>query len=166
MEFQEAKDKFITHWGTLATQWGINRTMAQIHALLLISPEALSTDQIMEELQISRGNANLSLRQLMQWGIVFKELKTGDRKDYFYAEKDIWKMANTIAKERKKREIDPVLDVLQELKSEEFYENEEQKEFQKAMSNLHEFVDTTSNAFNTMVQNKNWINTFFIKMLS
>ncbi len=166
MEFTEAKIKFITHWGTLATQWGINRTMAQIHALLLISPAPLSTDEIMEELQISRGNANSNVRQLIQWGIVFKELKPGDRKEYFYAEKDMWKMANTISKERKKREIDPVISVLSELKKEDFTENEEQKEFQKTMTNLHDFVDTTSNAFNTMVQNKDWINKFFIKMLS
>ncbi len=166
MEFIQAKQKFINHWGTLATQWGINRTMAQIHALLLVSPEALSTDEIMEELQISRGNAHSNLQQLMQWGIVFKELKTGDRKDYFYAEKDIWKMANTISKERKKREIDPVLSVLEELQNENFNESKEEKEFQKTMSDLYDFVDTSSNAFNTMVKNKDWINRFFIKMLS
>ncbi len=166
MEFPEAKEKFINHWGTLATQWGINRTMAQIHALLLISPESLTTDTIMEELKISRGNANSNLRQLIQWGIVYKELKPGDRKEYFYAEKDIWKMANTISKERKKREIDPVLGVLEEIHQGDYGPSKEAQEFQERIGDLYDFVDTTSNAFNAMVKNKDWINKFLIKMLS
>ncbi len=166
MEFSEAKQKFINHWGTLASQWGINRTMAQIHALLLIAPEPLTTDEVMEELQISRGNANTNLRNLIHWGIVFKELKAGDRKEYFYAEKDIWKMANTISKERKKREIDPVISTLEELQSANLGSSKEEKEFQHRISELHDFVDTTSSAFNTMVKNKDWINKFLIKMLT
>ncbi|RYF71640.1 MAG: transcriptional regulator, partial [Cytophagaceae bacterium] len=110
MEFAEAKDKFIQTWGTLATQWGINRTMAQIHALLMISPDSLDTDTIMAELQISRGNANMNIRDLMDWGLVFKKLKSGERREFFYAEKDIWKVARQVVKERRRREIAPVLD--------------------------------------------------------
>ena len=90
MDLQEGKEKFIQSWGALGSNWGINRTMAQIHALLLISPEALSADEIMKELQISRGNANMNIRALIDWGLVYKELKTGERKEYFVAEKDIW----------------------------------------------------------------------------
>ena len=83
MEFKESKEKFIQSWGVLGSSWGINRTMAQIHALLLISPEILSTEEIMDELQISRGNANMNIRGLMDWGIVTKHFKTGERKDFF-----------------------------------------------------------------------------------
>ncbi len=75
MEWQEGKDKFLQSWGTLGTSWGINRTMAQIHALMMISPNALSADEVMEELQISRGNANMNIRALMDWGLVYKELR-------------------------------------------------------------------------------------------
>ena len=80
--FSEAKEKYIQTWGTFATNWGINRTMAQVHALLLATGKPLSTDEVMEGLQISRGNANMNLRALMDWGIVRKEFVKGDRKEY------------------------------------------------------------------------------------
>jgi DNA-binding transcriptional regulator GbsR (MarR family) len=116
MKYNEAKNKFIQTWGTLGSSWGISRTMAQVHALLLISPEPLSTEEIMEDLKISRGNTNMTVRDLIDWGLVFKELKAGERKEFFRAEKDIWKVAKQIIKERRKREIEPVLSVLEELK--------------------------------------------------
>src|SRR5690349_15247451 len=99
MELKEAKEKFIHAWGTLATNWGINKTMAQVHALLLVSPEPLNAEEIMAELNISRGNANMNLRDLMDWGIVSKIHKSGERREYFWAEKDIWEVAKQIAKE-------------------------------------------------------------------
>lgn len=117
MELQEAKNRFVQAWGTLATQWGINRTMAQIHALLMISPEALTTEDLMAQLQISRGNVSMNLRDLMDWGLVFKELRPGERKEYFFAEKDAWKVAKQVAKERRKRELEPVVKLLDELKN-------------------------------------------------
>lgn len=117
MKYPEAKDKFIQTWGTLGSSWGISRTMAQVHALLLISPDALSTEEVMDDLKISRGNANMTLRELMDWGLVYKELKAGERKEFFRAEKDIWKVAKQIIKERRRREIEPVLSVLEELKN-------------------------------------------------
>ncbi|MEQ8808221.1 MAG: helix-turn-helix domain-containing protein [Imperialibacter sp.] len=87
MEYNEAKRKFIEAWGTLGSSWGINRAMAQMHALLLISTKPLSTEDIMEELQISRGNVNMNIRALMDWGIVQKEHKIGERKEFFSADK-------------------------------------------------------------------------------
>src|SRR3954471_20846731 len=99
MELKEAKDKFLNAWGTLGSNWGINRTMAQIHALLLISPNSLSAEEIMEDLKISRGNANMNLRDLIDWGLIYKEIKAGERKEFFHAEKDIWKAAKQIIKE-------------------------------------------------------------------
>lgn len=116
MKLDEAKQQFLQSWGVLGSGWGINRTMAQIHALLLISPEPLSADEVMEELQISRGNANMNLRELINWGIVEKVLKPGERREYFLAEKDIWKVAMRIVKERKRRELDPIVEVLDGLK--------------------------------------------------
>ena len=115
MEWQEGKDKFLQAWGTLGTSWGINRTMAQIHALLMISPEARSADDVMDELKISRGNANMNIRALMDWGLVYKELRAGDRREYFIAEKDMWKVVRQIILNRKKKELDPMLKVLDEI---------------------------------------------------
>ena len=112
MEFSDAKQKFIQSWGILGTSWGINRAMAQIHALLLISPRSLSTDEIMEELNISRGNANMNIRALIDWGIVFKEIRPGERKEFFYSEKYIWGVAKQIMKERRRNELEPVVKVL------------------------------------------------------
>ncbi len=116
MHLHEAKVRFIHTWGTLATQWGINRTMAQIHALLLTSPRPLSTDQIMEQLQISRGNANMNIRSLIDWGLLYKEIRAGIRREYFRAEKDMWAVTRKIIRERKKREIDPLSEMLNDIK--------------------------------------------------
>jgi DNA-binding transcriptional regulator GbsR (MarR family) len=115
MTLQEGKEKFIQSWGTLGSNWGINRTMAQIHALLLISQEALSADDIIEELQISRGNANMNIRALIDWGLVYKELKPGERREFFVAEKDMWEVVKNIIIQRKKRELEPMLRVLDEI---------------------------------------------------
>src|SRR3954470_6775305 len=115
MELAEGKLKFIEAWGKLGSEWGINRTMAQVHALLLISPDALSAEEIMEELNISRGNVNMNVRELMDWGLIEKIHKSGERKEYFWAEKDIWKITKQVAKERKRRELEPVLKILEQL---------------------------------------------------
>ncbi|TAF67845.1 MAG: transcriptional regulator [Cytophagales bacterium] len=115
MNIEEAKEQFIQIWGTWGTNWGINRTMAQIHALLLSSTEALCTEDIMQQLNISRSNANTNIHELLNWGLIFKEVKTGDRKEYFSAEKDIWQMSLKIIKERKKRELDNVQKNLQQI---------------------------------------------------
>ena len=109
MELQEAKKQFVSAWGSFGTNWGINRTMAQIHALLLVSHEPVSADDVMRELNISRGNVNMNLRELINWGLVDRVILTGERKEFFTAEKDIWKVARTIVKERKKRELEPML---------------------------------------------------------
>lgn len=116
MEVKEAKDRFIHTWGTLSTQWGINRTMSQIHALLLLADDALNADEIMAELQISRGNVNMNLRELISWGLIHKQLIPGERKEYFVAEKDMWKVTRQISRERKRRELDPLIDAMDEIK--------------------------------------------------
>ena len=111
---QEAKARFIDSWGEMGPKWGIPRTMAQIHALLMISHDPLSTDDVMRELGVSRGNANMSLRSLVDWGLIRRVSVRGDRKEYFQSEKDVWNMFCRIARERKKREIEPVIATMQE----------------------------------------------------
>ena len=115
MKLPEAKQQFISSWGAFGTHWGINRTMAQIHALLLINPDPLTQDYIMDELNISRGNTNMNIRELINWGLVERVLLPGERKEYFSAEKDIWKVVKQIVKERKKRELEPMLKLLDQL---------------------------------------------------
>ncbi len=88
MKYPEARAKFIETWGILGSQWGVNKSIAQIQAVLLISPMPLSTDDIMKELTISRGNVNMSIRTLLDWGIIYKKAIAGDRKEYFVAEKN------------------------------------------------------------------------------
>jgi DNA-binding transcriptional regulator GbsR (MarR family) len=135
MKLEQAKEKYIQTWGSLASSWGINKTMAQVHALLLVSTEPLSTEQIMEYLKISRGNVNMNVRALIDWGIVNKEFISGERKEFFSADKDIWELFKQITKERKKREIEPVLKVLDELKNIED-NSDEAKEFKQVLEDL------------------------------
>ena len=104
-----AIDRFVHLWGEMASAWGINRTMAQLHALLYASGTPLDTDAIMARLDISRGNANVNLRQLVDWGLVGKVRIDGSRKDYFVAEQDVWALTATIIREREKRELRPVV---------------------------------------------------------
>lgn len=146
MQLSEAKEKYIQTWGTLATNWGINRTMAQVHALLLAEGKPLSTDEVMEMLEISRGNANMNLRNLMDWGLVRKELMKGDRKEYFFAERDMWYLFKQLVKERKKREIEPVLSSISELKNVD-ENSEEAKRFTDLMV---EMENVTGKVFNIM----------------
>jgi DNA-binding transcriptional regulator GbsR (MarR family) len=140
MKYGEAKEKFIETWGILGSQWGVNKTMAQIQALLLIAPKPLSTDDIMEELAISRGNANMSIRQLVDWGIIYKKTIAGDRKEYFIAEKDVWKWSHKVGAVRKQRELNPAIELLKEIaNSKEIGKTEEEKEFAKQIKELNAF---------------------------
>lgn len=111
-----AQDRFIATWGQMGSAWGISRTMAEVHALLFITAEALCTDDVMDRLHISRGNASMSLRALEDWGIVRRVHRRGDRKEYFESEPDVGAMFKTIARERKKREIDPLVHSLYEVR--------------------------------------------------
>ncbi|MBA9074785.1 DNA-binding transcriptional regulator GbsR (MarR family) [Flavobacterium gossypii] len=166
MEFKEAKNKFIQTWGALGSQWGINKTMAQIHALLMISPEPLSMEDIMEELLISRGNASMNLRALMDWGIVYKEYKSGERKEFFTAEKDLDELAVKIAQERSKREIKPALRVLKDVSSIKGNETKETKHFVDQTSKLYDFVLKADNMIDKVTEFKdNWIGRLVMKIM-
>lgn len=111
-ELRQAQDLFIRRWGEMGATWGINRTMAEIHALLYIVGQPQCTDDVMERLNISRGNTSMSLRALCDWGIIRRLHKRGDRKEYFESLTDVWEIFSLIAAERKRREMDPVLETI------------------------------------------------------
>jgi DNA-binding transcriptional regulator GbsR (MarR family) len=166
MNITEAKQKFIEQWGILATQWGINRTMAQVHALLLISDKNMSTDDIMTALSISRGNANMNVRELMNWSLVRKVIAPGDRKEYFTAEKDMWKVAMNIMEQRKKRELDPMVKLLDELsKVEGDKRNLEIKSFADSMNSIKKFSEQADKIMGVMIKaEENWFWGSFLKI--
>ncbi len=167
MQYEEGKRQFIQTWGKLGSEWGINRTMAQVHALLLISPRPLSTEQVMEELSISRGNANMNLRDLLDWNLVHKELVPGDRKEYFVAEKDIWEVAKRIARERKRREIEPVKQVLERLQAVEGDpDRPEVQEFTQRMAQLNGFVGKMDSSFDALLRaDESWFFSTLLKLM-
>ncbi|MFC4994189.1 GbsR/MarR family transcriptional regulator [Rubritalea tangerina] len=145
--FKETKEAFIAQWGALGSSWGISRTMAQVHALLMVSPEPMSTDEVMDELVISRGNAHTNLKELVGWGLIRIVVKKGERKEFFEAEKDVWKMFTMVLKERQRREIDPALSLLQDCaENTEGETSAEGMAFHQQMKELEEFAQLASNA--------------------
>jgi DNA-binding transcriptional regulator GbsR (MarR family) len=165
MTLEEGKDKFIQSWGALGSSWGINRTMAQIHALLLISPDTLSADDIMDDLKISRGNANMNIRALIDWGLVYKKLKTGERKEYFEAEKDMWKVVKQIIIQRKKKELEPMLRVLDEISSVQG-DDQESQEFAEVIRDIKLFSSKADSTLDSLVNaDSNWFVGTFMKMI-
>jgi DNA-binding transcriptional regulator GbsR (MarR family) len=153
MELPEAKQKFIEAWGKLGSEWGVNRTMAQVHALLLLSPYALTTEDIMESLSISRGNANMTLRELMSWGLVEKQLKAGERKEYFFADKNTWNIARQVAKERRKRELDPIIKILDELaKVEGDKKDPAYRTFNTSVTDINKLAKNVDKTLETMLK--------------
>ena len=167
MNLKEARARFIQAWGTLGSNWGINRTMTQVHALLLISPEPLSAEEIMKELNISRGNANMNLRELIQWGLVKKEFKTGERREYFFAEKDIYKAFRLIVKERRRRELEPIFEVLDELsRYEGDSKNKDVKAFTNMLDQIHDFAHKADHALEVVIKSdENWFANTLLKLL-
>lgn len=167
MEFAEAKNKFVQTWGALGSQWGINKTMAQIHALLMVSAEPLSMEDIMEDLQISRGNASMNLRALMDWGIVYKEFKQGERREFFTAEKDLDELAVKIAQERSKREIKPALKVLKEISTAVKEDKTvEARHFTEQTTKLYDFVLKADNMLEKATEYKdNWLAGLVMKLM-
>jgi len=165
MELQEGRDKFIQSWGTLGSNWGINRTMAQIHALLLLAHEPLSADDIMAQLKISRGNANMNIRALMDWGLVYKELKPGERKEFFVAEKDMWDVVKKVIEQRKKKELEPMLKVLNEVSNVKGDLPEEQ-EFSKVVKDIQLFSNKADSTLDSLIKaDSNWFVGTFMKMI-
>ncbi|MEZ5045372.1 MAG: transcriptional regulator [Chitinophagaceae bacterium] len=160
MKLNEAKQQFVQLWGAFGGAWGINKTMAQVHALLLVSTDSLSTEDIMNELSISRGNANMNVRELMAWNLVYKDFKQGERKEFFKAEKDMWEVATRIAKERKRREIQPLIASLNMLTDiDEDKRVKEVKEYVDMLNSIHSIVSKMDSAVDTLIKTEE--NKFF-----
>ncbi|NNC85781.1 MAG: transcriptional regulator [Bacteroidia bacterium] len=165
MKYEQAKNKFIQSWGTLGTNWGINRTMAQIHALLLVSTKSLSTEEIMHELKVSRGNANMNIRALMDWGLAEKELKPGQRKEYFFTNKDIHETSRKIIENRRKKEIDPVLKIMQELEGFKGTDKDS-KELRKIVSEINKLTGVLNKMVSKyMNSDSNWLFKSLVKIM-
>jgi DNA-binding transcriptional regulator GbsR (MarR family) len=165
MNLQEKKEKFVQSWGSIGSNWGINRTMAQIHALLLISPKPMSAMEIKQELQISVGNANMNIRALIDWGLVHKELIPGQRKEFFVAEKDMWEVVKRIIIQRKKKELEPILRILNEV-SDVDETNQDAEEFIKIIKELEAYSTKVDNTLDTLIKaDSNWFVGTFMKMI-
>ena len=165
MNLTEHQQKFIHTWGTLGTNWGINKTMAQLHALLLISEKAMSTEEMMDVLQISRGNTNMNVRALVEWGLASKEMISGDRKDFYSAKKDIWVIARQIAQQRRKRELEPVIAALMELKK-ETPKDAEHLELLDRVNDLEDFSIKVDSMLEKFVKSdENWFYKVLLKLV-
>ncbi|MDZ4832100.1 MAG: transcriptional regulator [Phycisphaerae bacterium] len=112
LELAASQDRFIALWGEMASRWGVPRTVAETHALLFVHSEPLDVESIMQRLRISRGNASMTLRTLVEWGIISRQMQRGERREFFRAEQDVWRLFATVARARKRREIDPLLEGL------------------------------------------------------
>ena len=166
MNYNDAKHRFISTWGSLGTLWGINKAMAQIQALLFITPKPLSMEDIMEDLKISRGNTSMNLRQLIDWGIVTKEIIPGERKEFFTTEKDVQELARIIAKERSRREIKPVIKVLQDVSSIKDDGHNNTRELIKQTKALHQLTQDLDSLMNKLVdQKQNWLTKSIFKLM-
>ena len=165
MELDEGKQKFIQSWGTLGSDWGINRTMAQIHALLLIAPESLSAMEVKDSLNISMGNTNMNIRALIDWGLVYKKLKPGERKEFFEAEKDMWEVVKKIVIQRKKKELEPMIKVLDEITAVQG-KCDDSDEFCKVVKDIKLFSNKADSILDTLIKaDSNWFMRSFINMI-
>src|SRR5215472_17159980 len=138
------QQKFILHWGEMGTRWGVNRTVAQIHALLYLSPRPLAAEEIAETLAVARSNVSTSLKDLQGWGIVKLTHVLGDKRDHFESLKDVWEMFRTVLDERKKRELDPTQRMLRECIAEAGKDKATDDYTQQKLKELADFFDTTT----------------------
>ena len=136
--------KFILHWGEMGTRWGVNRTVAQIHALLFLSQKPLNAEEIAETLTVARSNVSTSLRELQGWGIIRVVHVMGDRRDHFESLKDVWELFRLVLDERKRREIDPTLAILRDCVAEAEKVGAGEKYSRERLADLLAFFETTT----------------------
>ncbi len=149
MEMSPVKQKFILHWGDMGARWGINRTVAQIHALLFLSNEPMHAEDIANTLKVARSNVSMSLRELQSWGIVRTVPVLGDRRDHFESMTDVWEMFEKILDERKRRECDPTLKLLGECLAEAERDGGD-KHVRRRLEQMHEFFSTMTTWYDQM----------------
>jgi len=158
------EQKFILHWGEMGTRWGINRTVAQIHALLFLSPQPVNAEQIASTLNVARSNVSTSLKELQGWGIIKRVHVLGDQRDHFESMKDVWEMFRVVLDERKRREIDPTLSVLRECIAEAQKDKETDNYTQARLTDLADFFETTTAWYSQIRQWPTSALTKFVKL--
>jgi len=156
------QQKFILHWGEMGTRWGINRTVAQIHALLYLSPKPLHAEEIADTLDVARSNVSNSLKELQGWGIVKLIHVLGDKRDHFESMHDVWEMFRMVLDERKKREIDPTMRMLRECIVEAAEDKETDEYAEQKLRELHDFFDITTAWY---VQVRQWPTAAVVKFV-
>ena len=144
MKLSPAVERYVLHWGEMGTRWGTNRTVAQIHALLYLSPEPLTADQIVEALSVARSNVSTSIRELQSYGMVRMTHVLGDRRDYFESISDVWDLFRVIIDQRKQRELNPTLTMLRSVADEVDREADTDPVTKESIRNMLDFVETTS----------------------
>ena len=157
---REVQDLFIRRWGEMGQTWGINRTMAEIHALLFVTGRPQCTDDVMERLNISRGNVSMSLRALCDWGIIRRFHRRGERREYFESLGDVWEMFSIIAAERKRREMDPVLETIKQCREMlgeqalgDAAEGDDVKTTRARLADMQDFMSITNKIFQQFIAN-------------
>src|SRR5208283_6036268 len=140
-------EKFVLHWGEMGTRWGVNRTVAQIHALLYLSPQPMNAEEIATTLSIARSNVSTSLKELESWGIVRAVHLLGERREHYQATKDVWEMARVILDERKRREIDPTVSVLRECLRDLEKKGDAEAEKRERLEAMLRFVETLTSLY-------------------
>lgn len=160
-QLRTAQDLFIQRWGEMGATWGINRTMAEIHALLYITGQPLCTDDVMQRLHISRGNASMSLRSLCEWGVIRRVHRRGERREYFESLSDVWEMFSIIIAERKRREMDPVLETIRQCRQmldasaigKSAAATPEVRTTQQRLGDMEQFMAVTNRIFQQFIAN-------------
>jgi DNA-binding transcriptional regulator GbsR (MarR family) len=143
----KVKKQYILHWGEMGTRWGINRTVAQIHALLYLSPTPLTAEEIAETLSVARSNVSTSVRELENWGLVRPVHVLGDRREHYESMKDVWEMFRVIVEQRKKREIDPTMEMLEQGLAELARGDEPDAYARERLRDMHEFFESMTGVY-------------------
>jgi DNA-binding transcriptional regulator GbsR (MarR family) len=167
LKLQDAQKQFVASWGAFGSHWGISKTMAQVHAHLLITAAPQSADDIMAHLKISRGNVNMNVRELIDWGLVERQTIVGERKEYFEAEKDIWKVVKQIMKERKRRELEPMLALMKNMQEVTGDKNSaDYKTYKKTVDGIIKFSEQADKTLERLIKaEENWFWSSFIKLV-
>ncbi len=158
--YEQSRQLFVRRWGEMGANWGISRTMAEIHALLFLSSEPLCTDDVMAQLEVSRGSASMNLRQLVNWGLIHRVHRPGDRKEYFAGQTDVWQMFETITRERRRREVQPIAETIErcqsmvrdDLKRIRGPKRREVQEYQQRLAEMADFLKVMNALFNVVAK--------------
>ncbi len=156
---EQTRNQFVRRWGEMGATWGISRTMAEIHALLFITGKPLCTDDIMEQLEVSRGNASMNLRQVVNWGLARRTHLRGDRKEYFISDMDAWEMFETITRERHRREVEPITETIVQCRNDLIKgkngltgeEAAQAEDYDRKLKDMLDFINIMNTLLNTVL---------------